>query len=220
MLIPTMMKKIDIEEAETFKNNAEEDPYLPLLSQNISIIEVGAYSQIFDKFIAFLGIKTLIITDIDTIDVKGEKCRVAEGVSYSNSAISHYFGSVTLDNLKSYTLNDKIFDKVNNAWVVQNNGKLCIAYQTKENEYNARSFEDAFIHINRNFVNTNRNEFMGLKNRESFDVANTDAYDLATNCVKKKTYFAMDILFHTNDKYDNWQIPSYIREGLLWLKKD
>ena len=69
-------------------------------------------------------------------------------------------------------------------------------------------------------VNTNRNEFMGLKNRESFDVANTDAYDLAANCVKKKTYFAMDILFHTNDKYDNWQIPSYIREGLLWLKKD
>ena len=220
MLIPTMMKKIDIEEAETFKNNAEKDPYLPLLSQNISIIEVGAYSQIFDKFIAFLGIKTLIITDIDTIDVKGEKCRVAEGVSYSNSAISHYFGSVTLYDLKSYTLNDKIFDKVNNAWVVQNNGKLCIAYQTKENEYNARSFEDAFIHINRNFVNTNRNEFMGLKNRESFDVANTDAYDLAANCVKKKTYFAMDILFHTNDKYDNWQIPSYIREGLLWLKKD
>ena len=61
---------------------------------------------------------------------------------------------------------------------------------------------------------------MGLKNRESFDVANTDAYALAANCVKKKTYFAMDILFHTNDKYDNWQIPSYIREGLLWLKKD
>ena len=220
MLIPAMMKKIDIEEAETYKNNAEKDPYLPLLSQNISIIEVGAYSQIFDKFIAFLGIKTLIITDIDTIDVKGKKCRVAEGVSYSNSAISHYFGNVTLDNLKSYTLNDKIFDKINNAWVVQSNGKLCIAYQTKENEYNARSFEDAFIHINRNFVNTNRNEFIGLKNRESFDIANTDAYDLADNCVKKKTYFAMDILFHTNDKYDNWQIPSYIREGLLWLKKD
>jgi hypothetical protein len=29
----------------------------------------------------------------------------------------------------------------------------------------------------------------------------------------------MDIIFHTNDKYDNWQIPSYIKEGLLWLKK-
>ena len=215
-----MMKKIDIEEAKKFENETEKDPNLPLLSQNISIIEVGAYSQIFDKFIAFLGIKTLIITDLDATNIRGEKCRVADGVSYSNSAISHYFGSVTLDNLKSYTLNDKIFDKVNNAWVVQNNGKLCIVYQTKEREYNARSFEDAFIHINRNFVNTNRTEFMGLKNKESFDDTNMDAFYLAANCVKKKTYFAMDILFHTNDKYDNWQIPSYIREGLLWLKKD
>ena len=97
---------------------------------------------------------------------------------------------------------------------------MCIVYQTKEREYNARSFEDAFIHINRNFVNTNRTEFMGLKNKESFDDTNMDAFYLAANCVKKKTYFAMDILFHTNDKYDNWQIPSYIKEGLLWLKKD
>ena len=220
LLIPIMMKKIDMEEAEKFKNDTEKDPYLPLLSQNISIVEVGAYSQIFDKFIAFLGIKTLIITDLDATNVNSEKCRVADGVSYSNSAISHYFGDVTLNDLKNYTLSDKIFDRADNDWVIQNNGKLCIAYQTNENGYNARSFEDAFIHINRNFVNTNRNEFMGLKNRESFDVANTDAYDLAANCVKKKTYFAMDILFHTNDKYDNWQIPSYIREGLLWLKKD
>ena len=220
ILIPAMMKKIDIEEAKKFENETEKDPNLPLLSQNISIIEVGAYSQIFDKFIAFLGIKTLIITDLDATNIRGEKCRVADGVSYSNSAISHYFGSVTLDNLKSYTLNDKIFNKVDNAWVVQNNGKLCIVYQTKEREYNARSFEDAFIHINRNFVNTNRTEFMGLKNKESFDDTNMDAFYLAANCVKKKTYFAMDILFHTNDKYDNWQIPSYIKEGLLWLKKD
>ena len=220
LLIPIMMKKIDMEEAEKFKNDTEKDPYLPLLSQNISIVEVGAYSQIFDKFIAFLGIKTLIITDLDATNVNSEKCRVADGVSYSNSAISHYFGDVTLNDLKNYTLSDKIFDRADNDWVIQNNGKLCIAYQTNENGYNARSFEDAFIHINRNFVNTNKNEFKGLKNKNSFDDTNIDAYDLAANCVKKKTYFAMDIIFHTNDKYDNWQIPSYIKEGLLWLKKD
>lgn len=220
LLIPIMMKKIDMEEAEKFKNDTDKDPYLPLLSQNISIVEVGAYSQIFDKFIAFLGIKTLIITDLDATNVNSKKCRVADGVSYSNSAISHYFGDVTLNDLKNYTLSDKIFDKVDNDWVIQNKGKLCIAYQTNENGYNARSFEDAFIHINRNFVNTNKNEFKGLKNKNSFDDTNIDAYDLAANCVKKKTHFAMDIIFHTNDKYDNWQIPSYIKEGLLWLKKD
>ena len=34
------------------------------------------------------------------------------------------------------------------------------------------------------------------------------------------TYFAMDIIFHTNETFNNWEIPSYIKEGLLWLKKD
>ena len=88
---------------------------------------------------------------------------------------------MTLNDLKNYTLSDKIFDKVDNDWVIQNNGKLCIAYQTNENGYNARSFEDAFIHINRNFVNTNKNEFKGLKNKNSFDDTNIDAYDFS-NC--------------------------------------
>lgn len=219
ILIPTMMKKIDVEEAERYKHIEEKDPYLPLLSQNISIIEVGAYSQIFDKFIDFLGIKSLVITDLDTTNEDGEKCRVSDGISYSNSAISHYFDGKTINELKNYILTDKIFNKVDNTWTAQENGKLCITYQTTENGYNARSFEDAFIHINRNFVNNNKDGFKGLKNKALFDT-DADAYDLAANCIKKKTHFAMDIIFHTNETFNNWEIPSYIKEGLLWLKKD
>lgn len=219
ILIPTMMKKIDIEEAEKYKHIGEKDPYLPLLSQNISIIEVGAYSHIFDKFIDFLGIKSLIITDLDAINVDGEKCRVSDGISYSNSAISHYFGGKTINELKNCILTDKIFSKVDNTWTAQENGKLCITYQTTESGYNARSFEDAFIHINREFIKSNKDKFKGLKNKELFETDN-DAYDLAARCIKKKTYFAMDIIFHTNETFNNWEIPSYIKEGLLWLKKD
>lgn len=219
ILIPTMMKKIDIEEAEKYKHIGEKDPYLPLLSQNISIIEVGAYSHIFDKFIDFLGIKSLIITDLDAINADGEKCRVSDGISYSNYAISHYFGGKTINELKNCILTDKIFSKVDNTWTAQENGKLCITYQTTESGYNARSFEDAFIHINREFVNSNKDKFKGLKNKELFETDN-DAYDLAAKCIKKKTYFAMDIIFHTNETFNNWEIPSYIKEGLLWLKKD
>ena len=196
ILIPTMMKKIDIEEAEKYKHIGEKDPYLPLLSQNISIIEVGAYSHIFDKFIDFLGIKSLIITDLDAINADGEKCRVSDGISYSNYAISHYFGGKTINELKNCILTDKIFSKVDNTWTAQENGKLCITYQTTESGYNARSFEDAFIHINREFVNSNKDKFKGLKNKELFETDN-DAYDLAAKCIKKKTYFAMDIIFHT-----------------------
>lgn len=59
LLLPAMMKKIDQENEEN-----------PLLSQNISVIEVGAYSHVFEKFIAFIGIKSLIITDIDSAKKK------------------------------------------------------------------------------------------------------------------------------------------------------
>lgn len=220
MLIPTVMKKIDIEEEAAHKANGTKDDYLPLLSQNISIIEVGAYSQIFDKFIEFLGIKTLVITDLDAVGNDGKKCEVAYGVSYSNDAITHYFNSPTLANLKGYSLQNKLFNKVNGSWVNQPDGKLCVVYQTDENGYNARSFEDAFIHLNRTFVKDNKDNFKGLQNRGDFDVDTNNAYHLAKECVKKKTHFALDILFHSDEKLSNWQIPSYIKEGLLWLKQD
>jgi len=220
MLIPTIMKKMDIEEAKTHKVNGTKDDCLPLLSQNISIVEVGAYSQIFDKFIEFLGIKTLIITDLDAVGNDGKKCEVANGVSYSNDALSHYFNNPTLANLEGYSLQNKLFNKVNKNWVNQPDGKVCVVYQTDENGYNARSFEDAFIHLNREFVKVNKANFRGLQNREDFDEPANNAYYLAQNCVKKKTHFALDILFHSDERLSNWRIPAYIKEGLLWLKQN
>ena len=220
ILIPVIMKKMDIEKVSINEEKGIEDTEIPLLSQNISIIEVGAYSQIFDKFIEFLGIKTLIITDIDTVDENDKKCNVANGKSYSNDAISHFFNNPTLESLKGYSLHDKIFNKINGNWVNQPDGKLCIVFQINEKEYNARSFEDAFIHLNRNFINDNKEIFKGLKNNDYFNKKDKNSYDLAKECIKKKTHFALDILYNSNENFSNWQIPAYIKEGLLWLKKD
>jgi predicted ATP-dependent endonuclease of OLD family len=214
ILIPAIMKKIDEDKHEG--NSLD----LPLLSQNISIIEVGAYSQIFDKFIEFLGIKTLIITDLDTVDKDGKKCEVATGVSYSNDALSHYFNNPKLSDLKDYSLENKLLKKVDENWVNQSDGNLCVVYQTKENEFNARSFEDAFIHLNKDFIKKNIKDFKGLKKKEYFDDNKYNSYDLAEQCIKKKTHFALDILFYSNEKFDNWKIPAYIKEGLVWLKQD
>lgn len=220
MLIPTIMKKIDIEEAAALKAKNTKDDYLPLLSQNISIVEVGAYSQIFDKFIEFLGIKTLIITDLDTIGTDDKKCEVVNGVSYSNEALSYYFSNPTLADLRAYPFQNKLFNNIGGSWKNQSNGRLCVVYQTYENSYNARSFEDAFIHLNRNFVKNNKDDFRGLQNRAYFDNPANNAYILAKECVKKKTHFALDILYHSDNILSNWQIPAYIKEGLLWLKRD
>lgn len=220
ILIPTLMRKVDIEEEKRLTVSGEEDNFLPLLSQNISAIEVGAYSQIFEKFIDFLGIKTLIITDFDAVDSNGEKCEVAAGADYSNDAIRFFFNNPSLNDLKGYNLSRKLFNKVENIWTNQENGRLCLVYQIEETNYNARSFEDAFIHVNRGFINENKENFKGLKNRNQFDDAANNAYTLASECIKKKTHFALDILYHSNNDLSNWQTPAYIKEGLLWLKQD
>ena len=221
ILIPTFMRKVDLEEFTRLKNEGTEDAFLPLLSQNISIIEVGAYSQIFEKFIEFLGIKSLILTDIDAIkiekqDEKGKDvwgaCPVLEGTKTSNSAINHFLSGVIWENLKILPVSDRT--------ITVGNSKVCICYQQEENGYHARSFEDAFIHSNREFVKGSKDTFQGIKNASQFDDDEKSPYELAINCINKKTHFALDILYHSDENLSNWSIPAYIKNGLLWLKKD
>jgi Predicted ATP-dependent endonuclease of the OLD family len=204
ILMSTFMKRVDIEDNST--------SVLPLLSQNISIIEVGAYSQIFEKFISFLGIKALIITDIDSIKEEKKACRVIDGIDTSNTAIKHFLPDFDWENLKKLSEEDRKKS--------MGNLTLLICYQQEEEHYHARSFEDAFIHINKDFINSNIGNFRGLKNKKSFEDNSKDAYDLAQECIDKKTHFALDILYHSDENFSNWKIPAYIKNGLLWLKRD
>lgn len=212
ILIPTFMRKVDLEEATRLEAEGKADTFLPLLSQNISTIEVGAYSQIFEKFIDFLGIKSLILTDIDAVNDDETACPVDEGTRTSNSAIKHFLPAVTWNNLKALPVGGRT--------IIVGSSTICICYQQEENTYHARSFEDAFIHLNRAFVKANKDTFQGIKNASDFDDDIKSPYVLAANCVKKKTHFALDILYHSNDKFSNWNIPAYIKNGLLWLKED
>ena len=221
ILIPTFMRKVDLEEAARLKAVGNDDTCLPLLSQNISIIEVGAYSQIFEKFIDFLGIKSLILTDIDAIKVTGQNakgddiwgaCPVNEGTKTSNSAINHFLSAVTWNDLKALP--------IGNRTIAVGSSTVCIFYQQEEDTYHARSFEDAFIHLNRAFIKGNKDAFQGIKNASDFDDDAKSPYDLADKCVKKKTHFALDILYHSDENFSNWNIPAYIKNGLLWLKED
>lgn len=84
-----------------------------------------------------------------------------------------------------------------------------------QNRYHARSFEDAFINCNQQ----NKDDFKGLKNRSKIKDGKVPYYDIADKCIDKKSAFATDILFLSNDDYSNWIIPEYIKEGLEWLAK-
>jgi len=263
IILPAVMKKLDQEEAlRKIEENVEVS--FPLLSQNISIIEVGAYSQIFEKFIDFIGIKSLIVTDIDSVktiaqtDTNGEvkknadetdkikdtSCPVSEGKKTSNTSLKYFYGSdKSLSDFTDLSFDDRVLkkEKIGNEgklkWVQSKDGHLVCVYQTEEDGYHARSFEDAFFHINQDFIKNNNFGSLAKKHVNLFKASN-DAYALAKDGVGSKPSLAMEILLNSKSEevevqgkevskgkkkiieFSNWKIPEYIREGLLWLKQD
>lgn len=208
ILLPAMMQKIDEVDSES----------LPLLSQNISIIESGAYSHKFLPLMKFIGLKVLIITDIDGAKKNGndrlESCSPEVATHTTNASLKFFYALLDdkehLDTLKNRTFENKIFDN-----------QYCVLYQTLDRSYQANSFEDAFICTNLDFIHANKDKFkQGLKNRGRIDTDSKNYYEIGQNCINKKSAFATEILYFdraTDDK--TWQVPTYIKEGLTWLKE-
>ncbi|MBT3552422.1 MAG: ATP-dependent endonuclease [Rhodospirillaceae bacterium] len=266
ILLPAMMKKLD---QEDIGREIEEKipPSTPLLSQNISIIEVGAYSHIFEKFINFIGVKSLIVTDIDSVksvqqtDKDGNVEKNADGddkmvskahpvvgsENTSNGALKIFYGDYnSLADFIKKPLEKRVLkrDADSQQWVEDDAGHLVCAYQTEEEndsgvKYHARSFEDAFFHINGEFIRSksldDAGEFIGndsfpnlrpQKHLKDF-LENPDSYQLANDGVASKPSFAMEILLNSETdeatnphiEYSNWNSPAYIKEGLKWLKE-
>ncbi len=225
ILLPAMIKKIDL------SHKGEKD-YVPLLAQSISIVDVGANSQIFESFLDFLEIKTLIVTDVDAVkdetretkagkDVKVKvACRVKDGTETSNSSVRFYLGESALAQLTLLKDDEKIVskDRDKEVWEKKKDGQVRLAFQIPEAGYHARSFEDAFISLNTEFLKKNVANFSSLKNVDKFDENPLpDAYELAIDCVENKPGFAVDILLLSEEDFSNWHTPKYIEEGLTWL---
>lgn len=243
VILPAMMKKIDQEN--------EVDNMQPLLSQNISMIEVGAHSQTFEKFIDFIGLKSLIITDIDSnkevpkddgpTKTKREKCRPNEtGASQtSNSSLEFFFGTKELDFYKTLSFSGKSLSKCpeKKLWEQDQDGLIKIVYQVEENSYLARSFEDAFFHINNELLNIGHDAFPSLtkKHYDKYQAGDIDVFEFAEKAVNSKPSLAIEVLLNsktsTSDgvesegdsreiEFSNWNVPLYIKEGLLWLQQN
>ena len=202
ILLPVIMEKLDLE-------NKNKSGYKPLLSQNISVVEITA-SHSFTPFINFLEIKTLIITDIDGFN-ENVKCPVQDATKTSNESINYFLPNQDFQNLKNIPDTKRIIEKYN--------GQLYLAFQNKEKDYHGSSFEDAFISLNIEFIKNNKNEFDSLKNKELLDENPPDYYKIAEDCITKKTDFVIDIIHNSKEDFSNWEIPDYIKKGLLWIGK-
>ena len=79
------------------------------------------------------------------------------------------------------------------------NGFRHIEFQKEENGYHARSLEEAIMNVNRDLYGISHSD-----STFSFDSEN-----------QKKTNFSLQLL--TDNKFLEYQTPSYIADGLIWL---
>ncbi|MEL0636686.1 ATP-dependent endonuclease [Marinomonas sp. TI.3.20] len=198
IILPEIIKKVDESEDTSLR------------SKYLSVVEVGgAYAHHFYKFIDFLELKTVIITDLDSVrrDEGGQRvtypaCPVTLGTHSSNAGLNNWFNEderPALDELRNKTDIEKT------------TGYRRIAYQVPELECEAcgRSFEDAFILAN-------RGAFDGLQGDEEVDVESS-AYGIAESIGKgSKANFALKYSIDETE----WNVPKYIVDGLVWLNSN
>lgn len=175
-----------------------------LARQYVSTVEVsGAYASKFYPLLDFLELKSLIITDLDALylDETGDKarwkkCPTAKGHRSGNAALRGWYdvghgAALLLADLAAKQHIDKI------------SGFRRIAYQIPEpgSADCARSYEDALI----------------LANPKHFALAEVNSADDAWDKAQElhKTDTALEFAIREED----WVVPHYIREGLVWLSE-
>ncbi|TCS57632.1 putative ATP-dependent endonuclease of OLD family [Primorskyibacter sedentarius] len=209
------------------KENVDETTENGLSSQNISVLEVGANARAFAPFLEFIGVRTLVITDIDTTKaVISEKMGktsylawpVAESSHTSNETLKHFLSAPDPTEEKDFSdWHKRLVDGAASS----GEGQIELAYQHAEDGYHARSFEDAFISINLDKVKARKDTLAGLKNRDKLEkFSGNDFYSLTADILGKKSDFAGSVLYLALVEGESWRVPKYIMDGLKWIHKN
>jgi putative ATP-dependent endonuclease of OLD family len=188
-----------------------------LINQYLTVIEVGgAYAHNFREILEFLNVKTLIITDIDSIDKTKKRvaCPVDTGVNILTS-------NQTL--IKWLPKREQISELLACSEDNKTDKKARVSFQIPEvvGGKCGRSFEEAFIIKNANAFSKNKQNISAgdlFKMDDQSDNMSAEdilrhAYSIS-QAIPKKTDFAFDII-----KLESWEVPTYIKEGLAWLQK-
>lgn len=232
MLISLLIRKFDDEHKTS------------LSKQHLTVIEVGgAYAHTFNELLTFLQLRTLVITDIDSVSGSHNetcKCDISEEgddintytIKTSNAVIKDWFNG-TGDKLFIKNLIDKC--KSSDTLIKTNKDgeevkKITFQRPTDDRLVWGRTFEEQFIIENATSLEKSIKacEFQSLieaisktkdgglnkkeKNEINESILKDHAYEIVRNI--NKTNFALDLLM-----YNDWKIPQYIKEGLLWLEK-
>lgn len=219
ILLPLFIEMHDQENAEAKAEGG-------LSSQNISVLEVGANARAFAPFLDFIGVRTLVITDIDTTKaVASEKngkltyqaCPVAEATHTSNETLKHFLDAPGINEEADFAA---WYAKLLGGDASSDDDPIKVVYQTEEDGYHARSFEDAFVSINLTKLQARKDTLAGLKNKKKFEEFDgKDFYSLTNSVIDKKSDFAGSLLYAALVDDETWRVPEYIMDGLKWIHK-
>lgn len=193
-----------------------------LNNEYVSIIEVGgAYTVKFKELIKFVNAKSLVITDIDSVNPADKRIAcptdTANAVT-SNSTLLKWLPKKKLISELTACPDKEKFDT----------DLIRVAYQIKEDgsTYVARSLEEAIINKNTAFFkSTYKLDDVDKKVEDSFLLLkgknlNLTPYELAPDS-DEKTDFTFDLMtFNETETKLEWHVPKYIEEGLVWLSNN
>lgn len=219
-LLPLFIKEFD---------KSCKDEQNKLAPQNISIIEAGANAKAFAPFLDFIGIKSLIVTDLDSTqkEIKEDKngkettsyvAKPVDESSYtSNETLKYFLSAPPIQDDKEFS---EWFEKLKNNESEQLSANINVVYQVEENGYQARSFEDAFLNSNKGELKRVSDGLLGIKNRKKLqEIEETNIYDLTETVLDKKSDFAASLLYTALTGKAKWATPKYIEEGLKWISQ-
>lgn len=192
-----------------------------LSNKYISMLEVnGAHTHKYRELVEKLGVVTLVLTDLDSVDHEGVSCYPRKGCDQKTNN----------DTLRLWHPKKELLDYLialpepKHATISQET-PLYIAYQKpiqiSEKEVLSRTFEDALI-----LANFDDEYFLSKKKLGEAKVAFEDnskpLSESLFDYVKglKKGDFAFDCIFYlADDEANSFNPPKYMSDGLKWLEK-
>lgn len=215
-----------------------------LQSCHLTILEVGgAFAHKFRELVDFLGLPTLVITDIDSVhgpkadddpaasdtsepdDADGHKSRAScmttqDGAVTSNETLATWIPSIRpIADLLGLPDTDKCPPSRGNS------GHVRVAYETRQSvEWNGerddragRTFEEAFALQNLAWCQDPKQAQLGLHIRKAATMSLDQLHNAIHRRVKSldKTNFALALITANPAE---WTGPRYIVEGLEWLR--
>ncbi len=205
----------------------------------LTILEVGgAFAHIFRNIINFLGLTTLVITDLDSVKIDGDKaeddtnpnnkgerkqvCRPEDdGATTSNQTLIKWIPGLTsveslLDSDASKKCNELTSSKVRVAYQT----RQTVTWKDKNKELAGRTFEESFAYQNLEWCQKTEQNLLRLRVQKSegkaLEEVVQEIHSKISKSSFKKTEFALALM--TSDAA--WKVPDYIAEGLQWLSKE